>query len=112
MKFMFSKSAACRRPSVSVSGAFALFLVALVSATPTRGEVIEVDICVFGGTSAGIISAVQAAKMGKSVVIAEPGSYLGGLTTGGLGATDIGNKAGCRRDSRADPSASAAPAAR
>src|SRR5688572_28588781 len=54
---------------------------------------IETDICVFGGTSAGIISAVQSAKMGKTVVIAEPGKFLGGLTTGGLGATDIGNKA-------------------
>jgi hypothetical protein len=56
-------------------------------------EVIEIDICVFGGTSAGIIAAVQAKQMGKSVVIAEPGKFLGGLTTGGLSATDIGNKA-------------------
>jgi hypothetical protein len=30
--------------------------------------------------------------MGKSVVLIEPSSRLGGLTTGGLGATDIGNK--------------------
>ncbi len=58
-----------------------------------RAEIIQTDICVFGGTSAGIISALQAQKMGKSVVIAEPGKFLGGLTTGGLSATDIGNKA-------------------
>jgi hypothetical protein len=58
-----------------------------------RAELIETDICVFGGTSAGIIAAVQAAKMRKTVVIAEPGRFIGGLTTGGLGATDIGNKA-------------------
>ncbi|HWN97216.1 MAG TPA: FAD-dependent oxidoreductase [Methylomirabilota bacterium] len=56
-------------------------------------EVIETDICVFGGTSAGIIAAVQAKKMGQSIVVVEPGKYLGGLTTGGLSATDIGNKA-------------------
>jgi hypothetical protein len=31
--------------------------------------------------------------MGKKVILIEPGSYLGGLTSGGLGATDIGNKA-------------------
>jgi hypothetical protein len=55
-------------------------------------EVIVTDICVFGGTSAGIIAAVQAKKLGQSVVLAEPGKFLGGLTTGGLGATDIGNK--------------------
>lgn len=53
----------------------------------------DTDICVFGGTSGGIAAAIQAARMGKSVVLLEPGKYLGGLTTGGLGATDIGNKA-------------------
>ncbi|RLT09358.1 MAG: FAD-dependent oxidoreductase [Planctomycetota bacterium] len=50
------------------------------------------DIVVYGGTSGGIIAAVQAAKMKKSVVLIEPSKYLGGLTSGGLGATDIGNK--------------------
>jgi hypothetical protein len=53
---------------------------------------IEVDICVYGGTSAGIIAAYTAKKQGKSVILIEPGNYLGGLTAGGLGATDIGNK--------------------
>ena len=62
---------------------------------PVRGpaEIIETDVCVFGATSGGIAAAIQAARMGKSVVIAEPGKFIGGLTTGGLGATDIGNKA-------------------
>ncbi len=50
------------------------------------------DIVVYGGTSGGIIAAVQAAKMKKSVVLIEPSKHLGGLTSGGLGATDIGNK--------------------
>lgn len=58
-----------------------------------RAEVIETDICVFGGSSAGIVAAIQAKKLNKSVVLVEPGKFLGGLTTGGLGATDIGNKA-------------------
>ena len=53
----------------------------------------EYDVVVYGGTSAGIAAAIQAARMGKSVVLLEPGKHLGGLTTGGLGATDIGNKA-------------------
>jgi hypothetical protein len=66
----------------------------LASATISlRAEVIETDICVFGGSSAGIVAAIQAKKLNKSVVLVEPGKYLGGLTTGGLGATDIGNKA-------------------
>jgi flavin-dependent dehydrogenase len=61
-------------------------------AAPARAEFIEVDVCVFGATPGGIAAAVQAARMGKSVVLAEPGRFLGGLTTSGLGATDIGNK--------------------
>lgn len=52
----------------------------------------EVDVCVYGGTSAGVVAAYSAKKMGKSVVLIEPGKYIGGMTTGGLGATDIGNK--------------------
>jgi hypothetical protein len=56
-------------------------------------QIIEADICVFGGTSSGIAAAVQAQRMGRTVVIANPSRYLGGLTTGGLSATDIGNKA-------------------
>ncbi|MCC6290151.1 MAG: FAD-dependent oxidoreductase [Chitinophagaceae bacterium] len=53
---------------------------------------IAVDICVYGGTSSGVIAAYTAKKMGKTVVLIEPGKRLGGLTSGGLGYTDIGNK--------------------
>jgi len=51
------------------------------------------DIVVYGGSSAGVIAAVKTARMGKSVILIEPGKHLGGLSSGGLGATDIGNKA-------------------
>lgn len=57
-----------------------------------RTAVITRDVCVYGGTSAGVAAAVQAARMGHSVVLVEPGQHLGGLSSGGLGATDIGNK--------------------
>ena len=50
------------------------------------------DVIIYGGTSAGIASAIQTSRMGKSVVLIEPTNRLGGLTTGGLGQTDIGNK--------------------
>ena len=50
------------------------------------------DVVIYGGTSAGISAAIQTSRMGKSVLLIEPSSRLGGLTTGGLGATDIGNK--------------------
>lgn len=50
------------------------------------------DIVIYGGTSAGIAAAIQAKRMGKSVILLEPSTRIGGLTTGGLGQTDIGNK--------------------
>ena len=48
---------------------------------------------IYGATSAGITAAVQAARMGHSVVLIDCDGWIGGLTTSGLGATDIGNKA-------------------
>jgi hypothetical protein len=52
----------------------------------------EVDVCVYGGTSAGVIAAYTARTLGKTVLLIEPGKHLGGLSSGGLGYTDIGNK--------------------
>ena len=52
----------------------------------------EHDVVVYGGTAAGIVCAIQVARMGKTVVVIEPSHRIGGLTTGGLGQTDIGNK--------------------
>src|SRR3954447_21596461 len=51
------------------------------------------DVVIYGGTSGGGVAAIQAKRMGKTVLLIEPGTHLGGLTSGGLGATDIGNKA-------------------
>lgn len=52
----------------------------------------NVDVCVYGGTASGVIAAYTARKYGKTVLLIEPGRMLGGMTTGGLGQTDIGNK--------------------
>jgi choline dehydrogenase-like flavoprotein len=63
-------------------------------ATPTAaGADQSYDIAIYGGTAGGAAAAVQASRMGKTVVLIEPGEHIGGLTSGGLGATDIGNKA-------------------
>lgn len=53
----------------------------------------EFDVVIYGGTSAAVTAAVQTKKMGKSVVIVCPDKHLGGLSSGGLGWTDTGNKA-------------------
>ncbi len=50
------------------------------------------DVCIYGGSAAGIVAAYSAAQMGLNVVVIEPTARFGGLTTGGLGQTDIGNK--------------------
>jgi hypothetical protein len=73
---------------------FILFLIILSMCQSVRQQDAEktYDMVILGGTSAGVAAAIQASRLGKSVVLIEPGNRLGGLTTGGLGQTDIGNK--------------------
>ncbi|MFO1441448.1 MAG: FAD-dependent oxidoreductase [Verrucomicrobiaceae bacterium] len=51
------------------------------------------EVVIYGGTCAAVTAAVQVKKMGKSVIIVSPDKHLGGLSSGGLGFTDTGNKA-------------------
>ncbi len=53
----------------------------------------DFDVVIYGGTSAGVVAAVQAKRMGRSVVLVSPDKHLGGLSSGGIGFTDTGNKA-------------------
>ena len=55
-------------------------------------KTIQTDIVIYGGTCAAVMAAVQAKQMGRSVAIVSPDTHLGGLSSGGLGATDSGNK--------------------
>lgn len=64
----------------------------LVSCNQLHSNEYQADLIVYGGTSAGIISAVQAKKLGKSVIVISPDKHLGGLSSGGLGFTDTGDK--------------------
>lgn len=74
------------------AGALLLVLAGLaVPCSTPAAQVIEADICIYGGTSGGVIAAVQAARMGKSAVVIEPGRHVGGMTASGLGATDSGH---------------------
>lgn len=54
-------------------------------------EEYSADVVVYGGTSSGVVTAVQVARMGKSVIVVGPDKHLGGLSAGGLGFTDSGN---------------------
>ncbi len=66
-------------------------IAAAASRTAAQAPVVH-DLVIYGGTSSGVAAAIQAVRMGKSVIVIEPGEHLGGLTSGGLGWTDSGNK--------------------
>jgi hypothetical protein len=80
-------------PSTWRRAARAALTMALLSLTSAQPLPSQYDLVVYGGTSAGVIAAVQARRMGKTVVIVAPDTHLGGLSSGGLGFTDTGNKA-------------------
>src|SRR3990170_8147950 len=71
---------------------FLLFFALISCAQPEKEEAQHADIVIYGGTSSAVIAAVQAKKMGKSVIIVAPDAHLGGLTSSGLGYTDTGDK--------------------
>ncbi len=61
-------------------------------AVPSDAETHKADVIIYGGTSGAVIAAVQVAQMGKSVLVVSPDTHLGGLSAGGLGFTDTGDK--------------------
>lgn len=66
-----------------------ILTIAILTITKAKAQY---DIAIYGGTSAGVIAAYTAAMQHKKVILIEPGKHLGGLSSGGLGYTDIGNK--------------------
>lgn len=77
---------------IVVQVCFCFFSYSLTAQYSQSGHRVPYDIVIYGGTSSGVAAAIQSSRMGKSVVVIEPTNRMGGLTTGGLGQTDIGNK--------------------
>jgi hypothetical protein len=77
---------------------FALLAAVCASAI---AETIDADVVIYGGTAGGVSSACAVARFGKTAALAEFGNHIGGMTSGGLGYTDIGNKAAIGGFSRA-----------
>ena len=69
---------------------YLLFLLLTIFSSCLSGK--EPDFIVYGGTPGGIATAVAAAREGASVLLIETTKHLGGMTTGGLSATDVGPK--------------------
>ena len=59
---------------------------------PDPTKILECDLAVYGGSPAGVGAAIQASKMGKKVLFFSFNDFVGGLTSGGLTATDVGRK--------------------
>lgn len=74
------------------NGLAIIFLACMLGCQPSQEQEEVTDVVIYGGTSAAITAAVQAKRMGKSVIVISPDTHLGGLTSGGLGFTDTGKK--------------------
>ncbi len=59
---------------------------------PLREDKLNYDLLVYGATSAGVVAAYTAKSYGLNVLLVEPGRHLGGMSSGGLGATDTGGR--------------------
>jgi len=70
-----------------------IFLLLFSASSAGTQSAPQYDLVIYGGTAAAITAAVQAKRMGKTVVIVSPDKHLGGLSSGGLGFTDTGDKA-------------------
>ena len=68
----------------------AVLMLSIVGLQDGRADEIT-DLVVYGGTPAGIATAIAAAREGASVVLIEPSRHLGGMVTGGLSSTDTGD---------------------
>lgn len=83
---------------MAISLFFILLITGLIGLTGCKesGEktkpIASADIIIYGGTSAAISAAVEAKRSGKSVIVVSPDLHLGGLSSGGLGFTDTGDK--------------------
>lgn len=73
--------------------AAALLIAATGCTASARGETLAADVVVYGDASGGVAAAVQAARMGKSVILVSQYGHLGGMTSSGLGWSDLGNPA-------------------
>lgn len=69
-----------------------LLIFALLTAGSLQAATQRFDLVVYGGTAGGVVTAVSAAREGLHVVLLEPGTHLGGMTTGGLSRTDVGKR--------------------
>ena len=67
-----------------------LILFWLAAATASAQQ--SFDLVVYGGTAAGVTTAVAAARHGLKTALLEPRNHIGGMVSGGLSGTDMGRR--------------------
>jgi hypothetical protein len=78
--------------SAAIAGMLLLLLNITGCQSKSGTDTFKADVIVYGGTSSAVTTAVQVARMGRSVIVVSPDKHLGGLSSSGLGFTDTGNK--------------------
>lgn len=74
------------------TGILRICIILLIWALSVLHTYAQYDVVIVGGTPGGIMSAISSAREGKSVLLLERTSHLGGLPANGLGATDIATR--------------------
>ena len=80
-----------RSPCRSSSAGWVLFLCLITSSASAARQILDCDLCIYGATSGGVVATAQAARHGLKIVLLDPSNHIGGMSSGGLGATDKGN---------------------
>ncbi|MES2222520.1 MAG: FAD-dependent oxidoreductase, partial [Acidobacteriota bacterium] len=70
---------------------FSLALISVPKLHAASPSEMSYDVVVYGATASGAMAALAATRQGMHVVLLEPGTHVGGMLTGGLSATDVGN---------------------
>ncbi|WP_447726142.1 FAD-dependent oxidoreductase [Sphingomonas koreensis] len=76
--------------ALAIASAWLLPMAAAASPAAARPQA-KADIVIYGCTSGGVIAAIEARRLGRSVLLVCREDYLGGMTTNGLGWSDTGN---------------------
>lgn len=69
------------------------FLSSVIATFHACAADLTADVVIYGDASGGVTAAIQATRMGKTAILVSPYGHLGGLTSSGLGWSDIGNDA-------------------
>lgn len=76
---------------LSATGGF-LFFMKFRSSAASPSSDFSADLIIVGGTPAGIMAGIAAARRGARVILLERSGHVGGLPANGLGATDISTR--------------------